>query len=143
MKAVRVIEFDAAHRVHGHESKCASLHGHRYKLEAHAEAEKLDSVGRVVDFSVIKNQLGGWIDRYWDHTTLVWDQDMTTVKALESMPKFKEAFVCSFNPTAENMAQWLIDNICPILFLNSGVSITKIVLWETPNCFVEVERTIK
>ena len=30
----RRIEFDAAHRVMGHEGKCKHLHGHRYALEA-------------------------------------------------------------------------------------------------------------
>lgn len=137
MKAVRILEFDSAHRVHNHESKCGTMHGHRYKVEAHAEAPNLDSVGRVIDFSVIKEKLGKWLDLYWDHTTIVWDQDMTTVTALEMMPSFKGPFIASFNPTAENMAQYLIDTICPVLFLGTGVEITKIVLWETPNCFVE------
>ena len=30
----RRIEFDAAHRVMEHESKCRHLHGHRYAIEA-------------------------------------------------------------------------------------------------------------
>lgn len=142
MQAVRVLEFDAGHRVAQHESKCATLHGHRYKLEAYAEGVKapLDSIGRVIDFSVIKKLLGGWIDDKWDHTTLVWEQDVVTARCLESMPQFKKPFLCKFNPTAENMADYLIKEICPEIFKDTGVEIVKLRLWETPNCYVEVTK---
>ena len=33
----RRIEFDAAHRILNHESKCKMLHGHRYVVEEHGE----------------------------------------------------------------------------------------------------------
>lgn len=140
MEAVRIIEFDAGHRVAQHESKCATLHGHRYKLEAYAIADKLDSVGRVIDFSVIKEKLGGWIDEHWDHTCLVWQQDVITLRCLQSAPQFKEPYVCHFNPTAENMAKFLVDEICPDLFEDTGVEISRVRLWETPNCYVEYKK---
>ncbi len=38
----RRIEFDAAHRILNHESKCKMLHGHRYAIEATFEAKNLD-----------------------------------------------------------------------------------------------------
>ena len=46
----RKLEFDSAHRVMEHESKCKMLHGHRYALEASFAATKLDNLGRVIDF---------------------------------------------------------------------------------------------
>lgn len=137
--ATRVIEFDAGHRVYNHESKCATLHGHRYKCEIFAKAKGLDSIGRVVDFSVLKNKIGTWIDDNWDHTTLVYSKDTETLNALKQMPRFKEPYVCDFNPTAENMANYLLNIICPALMGNNGIEICKIRLWETPNCFAEVE----
>lgn len=42
------------------------------------------------------------------------------------------------NPTAENIALYLKLNILPKLFTNSSFIITKVKLFETPNCFVEV-----
>ena len=60
----RRLEFDAAHRVLRHESKCATLHGHRYRVDIEVSAPKPDSAGRAVDFSVLKTIIGGWIDRY-------------------------------------------------------------------------------
>jgi 6-pyruvoyltetrahydropterin/6-carboxytetrahydropterin synthase len=137
--ATRILEFDAGHRVHQHESKCATLHGHRYKAEIHARAKSLDSVGRVIDFSVLKAKVGSWIDEFWDHTTLVFDQDKETLEALKKMPRFKEPFVCPFNPTAENMAEYLLKEVCPEVLRGSNVEVHKIRLWETPNCFADVE----
>jgi len=137
--AVRILEFDAAHRVANHESKCATLHGHRYKVEAYATAKALDEVGRVIDFSVIKAKLGEWIDLHWDHTTLIWKEDKRTLDCVTLCPGYKHPFVCDFNPTAENMAIYLLRTVCPKLFNGTGVQIVKIRLWETPNCYVEEE----
>lgn len=134
----RKLEFDAGHRVHNHESKCGTLHGHRYVLEVTATAPELDQLGRVIDFSVLKEKIGTWIDDQWDHTTLVFQDDHQTHNALLSMPRFKPPYVCAFNPTAENMAHHLLHEIIPFLMLGTGVQVTKLKLWETPNCFAEV-----
>ncbi len=130
----RSLEFDAAHRVMNHESKCATLHGHRYKVEIHAHAKGLDKIGRVVDFSVLKEKIGGWIDHFWDHTSLVWDRDVEVVQALKKLPQAKPPFVTSWNPTAENMAEFLLKHLCPMVLQNTGVTVIKVVVWETPNC---------
>lgn len=133
----RKLEFDAGHRVYNHESKCATLHGHRYVVEVVATAPELDSIGRVIDFSVLKEKIGSWIDEKWDHTTLVYKDDSETHDALLKCPRYKEPFVCEFNPTAENMARYLLNEICPKLLAGTSVTVVKIKLWETPNCFAE------
>ena len=58
----RKLEFDAAHRVMEHESKCRHLHGHRYVAEVTVATSELDGLGRVLDFGLLKTELGGWID---------------------------------------------------------------------------------
>ncbi len=134
----RRLEFDAAHRVMEHESKCKHLHGHRYALEAAFTANELDSLGRVVDFGVIKEKLGGWIDANWDHNTILHAAD----KPLGDVIAAKTAqsiFYLPTNPTAENMAQYLFDVICPQLFDGLDIRCTSIKLWETPNCYALVE----
>jgi 6-pyruvoyltetrahydropterin/6-carboxytetrahydropterin synthase len=135
--ATRLLEFDAAHRVVNHESKCATLHGHRYKVEITARARVLDTIGRVIDFSVLKQQVGGWLDEHWDHNVILFEQDYDTVKALREIPKKKPPFVASWNPTAENMADHLLRVVCPEVLAGSGVTVEKIRVWETPNCFAE------
>lgn len=133
----RRIEFDAAHRVLQHEGKCKHLHGHRYALEATFAANGLDALGRVVDFSVIKEKLGGWIMDNWDHATILFDKDKALGSEIEKHTGQK-IFYLDRNPTAENMAEYIFRDICPGLFENVGIKCVHIRLYETPNCFVDV-----
>lgn len=133
----RTLEFDAGHRVHGHEGKCATLHGHRYKVELTAQAAQLDRLGRVIDFSVLKQKVGGWLDEQWDHNVILFVEDRVTVEAVHQCPRNKEPWVAAFNPTAENMADFLLNHVCPKVLDGTGVLVTKVVVWETPNCRAE------
>lgn len=122
-----------------HESKCANLHGHNYVAEFYAEADALDSVGRVIDFSVLKEKLGGWIDKNWDHTFIVFREDADVISLLGQGRWNKPPYALPCNPTAENMARFLLDEICPTELRGTGVKVTKIRLYETENCWVDVE----
>ncbi len=135
----RRIEFDAAHRVMEHESKCKHLHGHRYAVEAtFVAADGLDTLGRVIDFGVIKEKLGAWIDANWDHTTILWDKDKPLGDAIVSHTK-QAIYYMPNNPTAENMALYLKEIICPQLFAGTSVTCLKIKIFETPNCAAEAQ----
>ena len=134
----RRIEFDAAHRVMEHEGKCKHLHGHRYVLEATFVAKNLDALGRVVDFGVIKQELGGWIDDNWDHTTILFDKDKALGKAISDITG-QTIFYLHTNPTAENMAEYIMQQVCPKLFAHLPVECVRIRLNETPNCYAEIE----
>jgi 6-pyruvoyltetrahydropterin/6-carboxytetrahydropterin synthase len=137
----RRVEFDAGHRVYGHESKCSHAHGHRYSVEITAEAD-LDSVGRVIDFSVLKVVIGGWIDANWDHGFICWDQDPIQ-NLIKQVPDTKggpqKLFLLPYNPTAENMARYLLESVCPALLGPTGVRVTRIRLYETPNGYSDAE----
>lgn len=133
----RRLEFDAAHRIIGHEGKCKDLHGHRYALEATFLADKLDSLGRVVDFGIIREKLGGWLDEYWDHTAVLSEEDRELGNDICKHTK-QTIFYLPANPTAENMAAYIFEVICPVLFKNSGLKCISITLHETPNCKVTV-----
>jgi 6-pyruvoyltetrahydropterin/6-carboxytetrahydropterin synthase len=133
----RRLEFDAAHRVMLHESKCKYLHGHRYVIEVTCAAEgELDALGRVIDFGVIKARLGAWIDKYWDHNTILHEADRALGGKIAAELQ-QDIFYLPTNPTAENMAHYLLTIICPSLFQDCGVRCTKIRLYETPNCYAE------
>lgn len=133
----RKLEFDAGHRVMNHESKCATLHGHRYVVEIVATAPELDSLGRVIDFSVLKQKIGTWLDEQWDHNVIVFEQDLEVISALRSVPRKKDPWVAPFNPTAENMAKYLFNVVCPKLLKDTTVTVVKVIVWETPNCRAE------
>jgi 6-pyruvoyltetrahydropterin/6-carboxytetrahydropterin synthase len=136
--AIRKIHFCSGHRVLNHESKCANFHGHNYIAWFHAEANNLDDIGRVIDFSVLKEKIGNWIDENWDHTSLINVDDHDILKFAHLLEKNKPVFICPFNPTAENMAKYLIEIVCPMVLKNCNVKVVKIELYETENCKVEV-----
>jgi 6-pyruvoyltetrahydropterin/6-carboxytetrahydropterin synthase len=138
ISCTRRIQFCAGHRVFGHESKCKNLHGHNYVAFITAQAAGLDSIGRVIDFSVIKERIGTWIDDNWDHGMILWQHDAPAWEAIAAFGPTK-VYALAENPTAENMAAYLLEHVCPSLFADTAVIVTKIVLWETENCYAEVQ----
>lgn len=139
----RRVQFCAGHRLLHHESKCSHLHGHNYVALFHARAEELDGVGRVVDFSVLKERLGGWIDEFWDHGFIYNELDVVTRdllrQAVADFPLGQRSYPLPANPTAENMADHLLRVVAPVVMLDTGVEVYKVTLWETENCYAEVE----
>jgi 6-pyruvoyltetrahydropterin/6-carboxytetrahydropterin synthase len=136
--ATRYHDFSTGHRVYGHESKCAHLHGHNYRIHLTVEAEQLDTVGRVMDFSVIKTLLAEWLEENWDHKFLVWEKDpfASTLKTLDT----DGTVIVNFNPTAENMGQYLIDIVGPAQLVDTGVTLVNVNIEETRKCSVTVSK---
>lgn len=133
--AQRYHDFSYGHRVVGHESKCANLHGHNGRVTFFCEADELDSVGRVIDFSVIKEKLCMWVEENWDHNFLVWEKDpmADTLQLLD-----QTVVVLPFNPTAENLALYLLEVIGPQVLAGLGVVLTDVIFDETRKCSVQV-----
>lgn len=143
--AERYHDISCGHRVAGHESKCKHLHGHNYRITFVCEADALDGIGRVMDFSVIKSKLCMWLEDRWDHKFLVWVDDplmdMLCNSSLvggrngELATMLDDSLVwTSFNPTAENMAAYLLNDICPMQLQGTGVVVTEVVVEETRKC---------
>ena len=130
-KVVRYHDFSAGHRVYGHESKCAHLHGHNYRVYFHCSGG-LDSLGRVVDFSVIKSKLCMWLEDNWDHKFILWDQD-PIVKSMRAID-MEGVVLVPFNPTAENMAKHLVKVIGPQQLTIHGLDLTEVIVEETRKC---------
>ncbi len=86
---------------------------------------------------MLKEKIGGWIDKYWDHTFLVFEKDVELVSALNNIPSHKPPFICPFNPTAENMADYLLNVVSPATLEGTLVQATKVVIQETENCWAE------
>ena len=64
------IEFDAAHRVPLHESKCKNLHGHRYTIIVELAGELVkegSQTGMLLDYGFIKELLMENVDATCDH----------------------------------------------------------------------------
>lgn len=138
------------HRVTGHESKCQHLHGHNYRVHFTCIPEdNLDSLGRVIDFSVVKEKLCMWLEEFWDHKFMAWRQDpiMTKICTIVALDAFHDgdaknaegvldnSMVWSeFNPTAENMAQYLVEEVGPVQLKGTGVILESVRIEETHKC---------
>lgn len=100
----------------------------------------LDSVGRVIDFAVLKEKVGGWIFENWDHGFIVAAHDEDARRAIASFSSGglrQKTFVLDRNPTAENLARFLAVEVAPGVLEGTGVKVVKIVVQETENCFAE------
>lgn len=130
--ATRYHDFSTGHRVYGHESKCAHLHGHNYRVHFTVEAEQLDNIGRVLDFSVIKTKLCNWLEEHWDHKFLVYSAD-PWAPTLEKIDP-EGTVVLDFNPTAENMGFHLLNVVGPIALFGTGAKLVSVHIEETRKC---------
>lgn len=132
--ALRYHDISCGHRVVGHESKCRHLHGHNYRVTFEVMATSLDSVGRVLDFSVIKARLCEWLEQNWDHKMLIWEKDPMVEKLLMLDPS--GVCVVPFNPTAENMAEYLVKGVGPSELFDLPVNLISVQIDETRKCSV-------
>ncbi len=139
MFAHREHRFCYGHTVFQHEGQCAHIHGHEGVVTFHCATEHLDSVGRVIDFSVIKEKLCMWLEDNWDHKFLVFKDDPKAPLLVGADPE--GTIVVPFNPTAENLAAHLLDVIGPQQLKGTGVTLTRVDFMETSKCGVSVVRT--
>jgi len=105
--------FAAGHALRNYRGKCENVHGHNYRCQVTVEGAELDSVGLLVDFVELKRVVHGVLDRL-DHT---W---------LNDFPPFDVQ-----NPSAENIAKYIYDEVFEGLKAKTGIRVESIRLWET------------
>lgn len=82
------LEIAGSHKLAlNYDSKCQNLHGHNWIVTVHCKAEELNENGMVTDFTHIKRDIHDRLDH--QHLNDVVD----------------------FNPTAENIARWICENV--------------------------------
>lgn len=128
----RYHDISMGHRVVGHENKCKHIHGHNYRITFVCSADELDNVGRVIDFSIIKERLCMWLEMFWDHRLVLWEQD-PLLSNLQKIIK-EDIVVVPFNPTAENIAKYLVLDVAPQRLKGSGVRLISCKVEETRKC---------
>ena len=136
LKIMRRITFCAGHRLLGHDGKCKNLHGHNYVVEFHVTGHEQDEIGRILDFKLLKDKCKGWLDEHWDHAFILWEKDENALAAVRTCIPHR-IYELPYNPTAENMAQYLLHKVCPDLFKGLPIACQSIRLYETPNCYAE------
>lgn len=112
-------DFAASHVLKGHKGKCRNLHGHTWKVEAVVVGHKLNAMGMVMDFSVLKERLKMILERV-DHTHL------------NNVPPFDRV-----NPTTENLAKYIFDEFSKEC---RPLKIRKVTVWESENASITYHR---
>lgn len=108
MILIKEFEFDSAHFLPEYKGKCEALHGHTYKLVVKLDGD-IASDGMIMDFVEFKNIVNKEVLDLLDHTCI---NDIIK------------------QPTAENMAMWVWDNLEKPL-ARSNCRLSEIELWET------------
>ncbi len=123
--------FDAAHFLKDYEGKCRNIHGHRWRVVAEIQGEKLSEErqerGMLVDFSELKKMLKGACDAL-DHS-LIYEKGSLKEKTLEALRE--EDFRLNevpFRPTAENFSEYFYR-----VLQDKGFSVHRVDVYETPN----------
>ena len=105
MEIYKEFHFEAAHRLPnvpaGH--KCARLHGHSFQLKLTVEGDAPEPEGWVMDFSELKALFAPLLEQL-DHHYL------NDIPGLE-------------NPTSENIARWIWQNLQPTVPQLSSVEV--------------------
>jgi 6-pyruvoyltetrahydropterin/6-carboxytetrahydropterin synthase len=140
----RKLEFDAGHRIPDHKSQCRNLHGHRYTIEITLIGDVIDQEGQsdngmIMDFSDVKGLAKEYLVDKWDHAFLVYENDLVIKTFLQGLPDHKTV-VLNRVPTVENLARIAFDTLKKVYRNRYGrsLSLSKIVLYETPNCWAEM-----
>lgn len=123
----REITFCYGHRLLNHDGKCKHLHGHNGRAVITLASERLDDLGMVVDFGVLKRVVGGWIDEKLDHRMLL-HRDDPALGYLKGQGE--PVYVMDVNPTAENIAKLIFDFVKA-----QGFPVVEVKLWETESCY--------
>lgn len=109
-----IVNFEAAHRLPDYPGKCSRLHGHNWKVEVTVAGPSLDKLGMLIDFRELKqtvNEVITTLDHYY----------------LNETEPFSEV-----NPTAENIARYIYEEIGKKLTATAQVTVTKVKVWESP-----------
>jgi 6-pyruvoyltetrahydropterin/6-carboxytetrahydropterin synthase len=114
--------FAAGHALRDYYGKCENVHGHNYRVQVRVVGPELDKTGMLVDFVLLKRLLRGATDRM-DHQFL---------NELEPFDRI--------NPSAENIARYLFDEISGKLRLENAAELEEVKVWETDIQFAVYRR---
>ena len=88
-RVIKRMEIAGAHNLRlDYESKCSQIHGHNWIVTVHCESEVLNANGMIMDFTHIKKAISDRLDHHYINDV-----------------------VAPLNPTAENMAKWICDEV--------------------------------
>ncbi len=104
-------DFSASHQLRLYDGSVEALHGHNWRVRVTVSAEKLDSIGVVMDFHELERLLGVIVGPFHN-------------SHLNDHAPFRDGRV---NPSAENLARHVAEQ----LKLPPHVRLSQVQAWET------------
>ncbi len=107
-------EFSAAHFLRGYPGDCSKLHGHNWLVSVMVASNGLDDLGMAIDFRVLRATVDEVLGKL-DHS------------CLNELEAFAEK-----NPTSENIAKYVFDELAIRLARKGLPNPTKVSVRESP-----------
>ncbi|MCU7843984.1 MAG: 6-carboxytetrahydropterin synthase [Candidatus Thiodiazotropha sp. (ex Monitilora ramsayi)] len=126
------VHFCYGHRLLNHQGKCRHLHGHNATAVIRLESDTLDEMGMVCDFSDIGDYAKAWIGENLDHNMLLHEAD-PVLSGLQAAGE--RIFVMQSNPTAENIARLIFDQVSA-----GGFPVVEVSIYETDSALASYRR---
>ncbi|MBU9889127.1 MAG: 6-carboxytetrahydropterin synthase [Candidatus Omnitrophica bacterium] len=130
-KVSKTIHFNYGHRLLGGHDKCSRLHGHSACVSIEMKASQLDRHGMVVNFFEIRETIGAWIERHFDHRMILSRKD-PLAKVLRDAGE--PVVTVDGNPTAEMLAERIFREA-----RRMKLPVSKVTFWENADSFAVYE----
>lgn len=105
-------KFSAAHQLRGYQGRCEKLHGHNWRVTVAVTAGRLNDQGLAIDFHDLKKFLREVLDQL-EHSFL---NDIFPFTQI--------------NPSSENLAKWIFDNMAKKID-DDNLQVSSVTVWES------------
>jgi 6-pyruvoyltetrahydropterin/6-carboxytetrahydropterin synthase len=119
-----VLQFEAAHRLHGDFGPASRRHGHTYRVEINVDGETLRDDGTLCDIALLQ-QLAGEAVGALNY------QDLDDIEAFAGK-----------NTTAETVADHLAQTLAPPL-TGQALHELRVRVWESPHAYAGCRRSLR
>lgn len=113
------VDFEAAHRQYGDESKCGRLHGHNWTVDFVLQSDNVNSIGYLLNFSTLKQAVIGM-----DHAVILKIDDPLVPILVNA---HQQVVTIPDNPSCENLARIICE---ATLDLAEDLKFVGITVWE-------------